>query len=657
MSVADEVMTLKEDPGDTIQRVLRMMEMGPVSPDGPMESTHGVLDEDDGMVGALEPPPPFPPANAISAEDPSESIEGGETSAMVSGDRDDDWVPPPPPPLPPPTSDSPSPPAKQGQSSRNRKVRMNLSKEQEKQIRSKLKAAAYTIEGTNLLKLFRFYDRDFSGSIEFKEFKHLLRSDAKIANATLSDAEVRKFFNSLDVDGSGAMSYFEFERWVNPSTPPPPPPPSPSRVTFDETATGRPSESEYKKKRRDTIKITNNLGLPPPPTSAPPPALRNHTMGPRLRKGPFEPDLAQRKKSKQRRGTAYLHTKSSKKKLAHQLAAQYEKTVEVKTHNDITKNADDGRKLKTVPHMAKMLALQAVQRERGTLLQTHQQLQVRVKRTARETHDIRDQTNKLEGQARHAEKTKARLRVALKRDYKNFSRRDEEIKKKVADLDQRLTDINADHIVAMGRIKQKKQGALENIQAELSDLESTIEELQTSQSKNPHDKSYDIAANDQLVQRQLAESLRLQRVTVERMLKQSNGSFELHASYRAAMHSFDEEHTKLAKVLSFVEEKKQSLVDNVAVQRKHRDHLLEALKTELEAAERLAASAYEGKKEDGGVAVGAKRGSVKLLVQRFNNIYGHGEKGQPKAGNRRKSVQDMVKKFNAQFDGPKGGTN
>ena len=84
----------------------------------------------------------------------------------------------------------------------------------ESRIRSKLKAASYTVDGVNWGKLFHYYDKDKSGHIGFDEFKRLLRTDAKISITALSDHDVRELFDTVDSDGSGEMDLHEFHRFV-----------------------------------------------------------------------------------------------------------------------------------------------------------------------------------------------------------------------------------------------------------------------------------------------------------------------------------------------------------------------------------------------------------------------------------------------------------
>ena len=89
-----------------------------------------------------------------------------------------------------------------------------LSAADEKKVRSKLRAAAYTAGGIDWHRLFRHYDRDNSGEIGFVEFRRLLRSDAKIPVSQLPDVDVRALYNAVDTDGSGDIEADEFIAWV-----------------------------------------------------------------------------------------------------------------------------------------------------------------------------------------------------------------------------------------------------------------------------------------------------------------------------------------------------------------------------------------------------------------------------------------------------------
>ena len=59
-------------------------------------------------------------------------------------------------------------------------------------------------------KLFRYYDRDNSGEMEFDEFRRAVRRDAKLTVSDISDDGLRKIFDKADTDGGGTISLEEF---------------------------------------------------------------------------------------------------------------------------------------------------------------------------------------------------------------------------------------------------------------------------------------------------------------------------------------------------------------------------------------------------------------------------------------------------------------
>ena len=89
-----------------------------------------------------------------------------------------------------------------------------LTTSEQKTVRGKLRAAAYTHKGVDWHRLFLYYDTDNSGEIGFLEFKRMLRSDAKISVSMLSDVDVKALYHSVDVDGSGEIDADEFIAWV-----------------------------------------------------------------------------------------------------------------------------------------------------------------------------------------------------------------------------------------------------------------------------------------------------------------------------------------------------------------------------------------------------------------------------------------------------------
>jgi len=81
-------------------------------------------------------------------------------------------------------------------------------------LRSKLKAAAYTVEGVNWNKLFSVYDRDNSGTLDYNEFRSAIRRDAKLSANVFSEKAMQKLFRLIDDDDSGYIGIDEFVTWI-----------------------------------------------------------------------------------------------------------------------------------------------------------------------------------------------------------------------------------------------------------------------------------------------------------------------------------------------------------------------------------------------------------------------------------------------------------
>ena len=89
-----------------------------------------------------------------------------------------------------------------------------LTSAETRQVRSKLKAAAYGMNGVDWHKLFSHYDRDNGGELDFHEFKRALRSDAKISVSMLPNSQVHHLFNTIDTDNGGTIDVDELITWI-----------------------------------------------------------------------------------------------------------------------------------------------------------------------------------------------------------------------------------------------------------------------------------------------------------------------------------------------------------------------------------------------------------------------------------------------------------
>jgi Ca2+-binding EF-hand superfamily protein len=77
-------------------------------------------------------------------------------------------------------------------------------------LRSKFKACSYSLGGQDWEKLFRHYDRDNSGELDFDEFRRAVRRDVKVTPQMMPDIELREMFDHADASGDGAIDIDEF---------------------------------------------------------------------------------------------------------------------------------------------------------------------------------------------------------------------------------------------------------------------------------------------------------------------------------------------------------------------------------------------------------------------------------------------------------------
>ena len=80
-----------------------------------------------------------------------------------------------------------------------------------KTLSSKFQAASYSLGGIDLDKLFRHYDRDNSGELDFQEFRQAVRKDVKMKSSDVTDGELREVFDHVDSDKGGTIGLEEFK--------------------------------------------------------------------------------------------------------------------------------------------------------------------------------------------------------------------------------------------------------------------------------------------------------------------------------------------------------------------------------------------------------------------------------------------------------------
>jgi Ca2+-binding EF-hand superfamily protein/pSer/pThr/pTyr-binding forkhead associated (FHA) protein len=87
-----------------------------------------------------------------------------------------------------------------------------------KRLRKKFQAAAYTIGGIDLEKLFRHYDRDNSGTMSFDEFTRAVRTDVGMTKNEVTDEELKEMFDHVAKDGGGDIGLDEFKELLHMET-------------------------------------------------------------------------------------------------------------------------------------------------------------------------------------------------------------------------------------------------------------------------------------------------------------------------------------------------------------------------------------------------------------------------------------------------------
>ena len=78
-------------------------------------------------------------------------------------------------------------------------------------VTTKLQVQAYSNGGVDLAMLFRHYDQDNTGELEFDEFRKLVRKDVGRKANEVTDEELREMFDHVDADGGGTIGLVEFK--------------------------------------------------------------------------------------------------------------------------------------------------------------------------------------------------------------------------------------------------------------------------------------------------------------------------------------------------------------------------------------------------------------------------------------------------------------
>jgi len=85
-------------------------------------------------------------------------------------------------------------------------------------IRKKIRSTAYTAGGMDFQALFKQYDKDNSGELDFREFKAAIRKSAHIppnGPNGLSDKELHGLFKAVDTDRGGEICIDEFTNFLD----------------------------------------------------------------------------------------------------------------------------------------------------------------------------------------------------------------------------------------------------------------------------------------------------------------------------------------------------------------------------------------------------------------------------------------------------------
>jgi Ca2+-binding EF-hand superfamily protein len=81
-------------------------------------------------------------------------------------------------------------------------------------VRQKISAAAYTLGGQDLKRLFQHIDKDHSNSVDEEEFINFVRRVLKLSPKTVSEGQISACFHAIDADGNGTIEFSELIAFV-----------------------------------------------------------------------------------------------------------------------------------------------------------------------------------------------------------------------------------------------------------------------------------------------------------------------------------------------------------------------------------------------------------------------------------------------------------
>jgi Ca2+-binding EF-hand superfamily protein len=82
-------------------------------------------------------------------------------------------------------------------------------------VRQKFRATSYAVGRQDWNKLFRRYDRNSSGVLDFEEFRRAIRKDAKLSARDVTDTDLQDLFDFIDQDRSGSIDIDEFTKLLS----------------------------------------------------------------------------------------------------------------------------------------------------------------------------------------------------------------------------------------------------------------------------------------------------------------------------------------------------------------------------------------------------------------------------------------------------------